>query len=91
MTETTTEVEKPIIVSKSAISTNTLTFIRYLLVAAGGILVSKGYLSDKTLNDIIGLILIIIPTAYGIWQSQKNNDIKVTLADEVPNRIAKVE
>lgn len=91
MTETTTKVEKPIVVNSSALPANLLTLLRYFLVASGGVLVTRGYLDDKTMNDIVGILMMLIPTLYGIYATQRSNDIKVTLADRVSDRTAIVK
>lgn len=68
-----------------------LTIARYVMVAAGGIFVSRGYLTDEQLNDVIGAILIVVPTLWGAYLAWRNNEQKKRMADPLPNSIAETK
>ena len=87
----TPPVEQPVIIAQSALPEASMTLLRYVLVAAGGVLVTQGYIDDRTLNDVVAALLIILPTLYGLFRTKRNHAIKVTLADKLPDRAARVE
>lgn len=91
MTDLTPPVEQPVTVPSSALPESTLTLLRYALVTLGGVFVSKGWLSDSDLNAIVGVLLIVIPTVYGIIKTKRNQAVQVTLADKLPDSVARVK
>ncbi len=91
MTETTMEIKKPIVVNSSAIPANVLTLVRYALMAIGAFLVSKGYFTEEAVNDLVGALLMLISTGYGLYATQRSHDTKVVLADRAPDRFAVVK
>lgn len=79
----------PIMVGSTRVTT-TMTAVRYLMVFAGGTLVSRGYLTDTELNDVVGAVLIIVPTVWGAYIAWRNNNQKKTMAQALPDSIAQV-
>lgn len=80
-----------------------LTALRYILAAAGGFIVSKGWLDAETLEQVIGAILVLIPAVAGIITNIKNKSkaeaakVVLTAADpgvtktEVAKAAAKIQ
>jgi hypothetical protein len=97
------DIEEPIVVPASATSQMVTTCVRYLLVALAGWLASKGLsallgidltellTSDQTVNAIAGLVVTGIVASLGALKSRKNVAVQQTLADKLPNRVARVE
>lgn len=86
------EVTPPIVVPASAIPATTLAMIRYALTALGGsLLVQRGIISDAELQDVIGVLLVFIPTAYGMWLTRRDNAKQRALAERLPDTIAQVQ
>lgn len=83
--------DTPVIVPASAVPEQSLTLLRYALVTLGGVFVSQGYLSDSDLNAIVGVLLIILPAVYGIVKTKRNQAVQVTLADNLPDSVARVQ
>lgn len=64
-----------------------LTALRYILTAVGAMLVSRGWFSEEEVNQIVGIALLVIPTAYGMWRARHNNS-KLQVAERLlPNEI----
>lgn len=85
-------VTPPIVVPASAIPDTILALIRYVLTAIGGsLLVKRGLITDAALQDIIGALLVIIPTVYGAWLTHRNNAKQKVMAVHLPDRIAQVK
>jgi hypothetical protein len=91
MTDLTPPVEQPVIVPSSAVPEQVTTLLRYVLVTLGGVFVSKGWLSDSDLNALVGAVLIIGPTVYGIIKTKRSNAVQQTLADKLPDSVAQVK
>lgn len=91
MTDLTPPVDQPVTVPASAIPEGALTLARYALVSLGGVFVSKGWLSDSDLNALVGALLIIVPTIYGIVKTKRNQAVQVTLARKLPDSVAQVK
>lgn len=79
----------PIMVGSTTTST-ILAVVRYLMVALGGVLVAKGYLTDEQLNDIVGGLLVLIPAMWGAYLTWRNNNQKKQMARALPDSIAQV-
>ncbi len=86
------EVTPPIVVPASAVPETVLAMIRYALTTLGGILlVKRGLVSDTELQEIVGAVLVIVPTVYGMWLTRRNNAKQKTMADHLPDEIAQVQ
>lgn len=44
-----------------------LSALRSVLIAAGGFVAGNGWLDQETVNELIGLAMVIIPAAWGVW------------------------
>lgn len=88
MTDTT---DMPVQVSASPLPAELATTLRYVLVMLGGIFVSRGYLSDAELNAIVGVVLIVAPTLWGIWKTRSNHSKQITMASVLPDSVARVK
>ncbi len=80
----------PIIVNESPLPQSAFTLLRYALTAIGGLLVSQGYFDEEVLNNVIGALLIIIPTAAGVYRTVFNKKQLVIAAAAAPNDVAVV-
>ena len=84
-------VTPPIVVPASAIPATTLAMIRYVLTALGGsLLVQRGIISDAELQNV-GILLVVIPTAYGMWLTRRENAKQKAMAVHLPDDIAQVQ
>jgi ABC-type nickel/cobalt efflux system permease component RcnA len=83
------EEEKPILVPSSSIPLSITTLLRYLVVALGGYLVAKGFVSKEEWIEIASAILIIVPTLWGMVATVRNNQQKKLMASHLPDSIAK--
>ncbi len=45
-----------------------LSAVRSILIAIGTFAASKGILDIKAVDDVAGIVLILGPTVWGIWQ-----------------------
>lgn len=88
MTDTT---EMPVTVPASPFTAELATTIRYALVTIGGIFVSRGWLSDAELNAIVGVVLIVAPTVWGVWKTRSNHTKQITMASVLPDSVAQVK
>lgn len=86
------ETTPPIVVPASAIPAATLAMIRYALATIGGaLLVKRGIISDGELQELVGFALVIIPAAYGMWLTHRDNKKQKAMADELPDTKALVQ
>lgn len=90
MDDLTPPVDTPVAVAASPLPAELATAVRYLMVAMGGVFVSKGWLSDVELNAIVGALLIVGPAIYGVILSRRNQAKQVTMANMLPDSVAKV-
>lgn len=56
------------------------TLLRQALLFAGGILVGKGYLDAQTMTAIVGAVLTIATSAYGIYKRSPTQIIETAAA-----------
>lgn len=47
------------------------SLIRHVLSAAGGFLVAKGLVSADQLPEIVGAVITLAATAWGVWSKKK--------------------
>lgn len=85
MTEST-----QVIVPASPVPEQALTLLRYVLVTIGGVFVSKGWLNDADLNTLVGGLLIVLPTLWGIIRTYRNNAAQKAMARQLPDAVAMV-
>jgi hypothetical protein len=86
------DVTPPIVVPASAVPATTLALIRYVLATIGGaLLVKRGIISDVELQELIGVALVIIPTAYGMWLTRRDQANQKAMADRLPDAVARVQ
>lgn len=50
-----------------------ITLLRYVLQFGGGVLVAKGTIDADTLEQVIGAIITLVMTGFGVWVNIKNN------------------
>lgn len=67
------------------------TVLRYLLTALGAWLVAEGWFTDEQANNIVGALLVIIPTVVGAIIARRNNNEKKVMADRLPDSVAEVK
>lgn len=83
--------EIPITVSSSALPAVIATILRYVLTAAGTLMLTKGYLpADLDITEIVGGIVALAAAAYGAWKAKVNNSKMQTMAAVLPDEIAKI-
>lgn len=86
------EVTPPIVVPASPIPETTVALIRYALTAFGGaLLVKRGIISNSELQDIVGVLLVVISAGYGMWLTRRNNAKQKAMAVHLPDEIAQVQ
>lgn len=84
--------ETPIVVNPDPTVASLGTTFRYALSFIGGILVSKGFLpADADVNAIVGGIMLIGSTGYGIYRTVFNKRQLVVAAEAAPNNVAVVK
>ena len=88
MTDTT---DMPVQVSASPVPAELATAARYLLVMAGGWFVNEGILTRGELEAIVGALLIIAPTVWGVWKTRSNHTKQITMAAVLPDSVAQVK
>jgi hypothetical protein len=77
-----------------ATSTNAavLTLARYLLTALGSLLlVDNGIMSNDTLQDVIGAVMVIAPAIQGVVLSIRDSRKQRQMAEALPDRLAVVK
>ncbi len=90
MSEYEAPVGQPVIVPASSIPESSMTLLRYALTALGGVLVSRGYLNDQTLNDVVGGLLLILPVVWGILRTKRSIAKQQTMAEQLPDSAAQI-
>lgn len=48
-------------------SSQLLSLARNMLAFAGGIVTSKGWVDEETMTTISGVVMTIVPVAWGMW------------------------
>ncbi len=81
---------EPILVSDQTAAGAILTALRYLITALGGFFVSRGAISDDTLQMILGIVGAVAPNLIGVFLSIRNKRKLITAAEAAPNSVAKV-
>lgn len=71
----------------SATLSSVVSGVRYLITAAGGYAIAKGWLDQSTINAIAALAAAVIPAIYGVYQSYRNSRALKAAAPIVPNTI----
>lgn len=64
-------------------SQNFMTSLRYLITALGSFAVGKGWITNDTINAVLGVVAIIGPLAWGMytnWKKQQDAKQSVTAA-----------
>lgn len=65
-----------------------LSALRSVLIAIGGYVTGRGWLDSATVNEIIGLAMVLIPAAWGVWhkfteerktKDRENDAVKATV------------
>lgn len=58
-----------------------MSLARSALITLGGVLVTKGYIDQAALTDVVGAILVIGPAIWGILQKvEANEKLKAAIA-----------
>ena len=71
---------------------NFMTTVRYTITAVGAFAVAKGWISDETVNTLVGLAAIFGPLAWGMWVNySKQQKLKQAAATGVAVGIAHAE
>lgn len=93
-------VDEPVIVSSTATTALVTTLVRYALVMLAGYLLAKGLVSEETrdlllspevINAVVVLLLGLVPTALGMLKVKRNNAVQQTLANHLPDYVARVK
>lgn len=81
----------PIEVNPNPLPASLATLLRYVLTFVGGLAVSKGVLpADSDVNELVGAVVAVAATAYGIWRTIRNKKELVVAAEAAPNSVATV-
>jgi uncharacterized membrane protein len=83
--------ERPIVVSGSAIPEQLAQAIRTALIAIAGYMAGKGWLDEELASAILPVVLLLVPFVWGQITAKRNNAVKQTLADKLPDQIAQVK
>jgi hypothetical protein len=82
----------PIEVNPSQLPGGAATLLRYALTAAGTAMVTNHVLpADSNVNNIVGAVLVVVSTGYGMWRTWHNKREAVTMAAAAPDRVAVVK
>jgi hypothetical protein len=84
MTDTAT----PVIVNPNALPDIAATAVRYLAALLSGWLIRKGIIADADSALILGLMLALATTAWGLYRTWANKAKLVTVASAAPNHVA---
>lgn len=82
--------ETPVVVKESAVPAQTLTAFRSLLLALGSYAVGRGWIDDGILQALVPVVLIVGPLLWSQLATRKKQAQLVTLAQRVPDSVAKV-
>lgn len=81
----------PIVVPASALPAQVTSGIRSALVAAGAYAVGKGWIDESTAGAIVTVGLVIVPLVWSQLSARRNHARQVTMASQLPNRVAQVK
>lgn len=82
--------DTPIIVSESAVPTQVMAALRQLLVAAGGYLVGRGWLTGELVEALVPALLLLVPFAWSQLKVRRVQAKLVTAASAAPDSVAQV-
>lgn len=82
--------ETPVIVKDSAAPAQLMTALRSLLLAAGAYAVGRGWVDDGLVQAAVPVLLIVGPLIWSQFSTRKKQAQLVTLANRVPDSVAKV-
>lgn len=82
--------ETPVVVKDSAAPAQFMTALRSLLLALGSYAVGRGWIDDGLLQAIIPVALVVGPVLWAQFSTRKKQAQLVTLANRVPDNVAKV-
>lgn len=81
----------PIEVNPSQLSAGAATLLRYGLTALGTAMVTRRVLpADTDVNSLVGAVLVLVSTAYGMWRTWHNKRQAVAMASAAPDSVAVV-
>lgn len=81
--------EKPIEIPSTDTAPAVVTLMRYLLVALGGWLISRGWMEQEQLDTLVPIVLVAVPTIVGVWKTITKNREGRTMASLLHDSIAK--
>ncbi len=74
--------EPPLVVTDQTMTSAILTAFRYVLTAIGGALVTRGAITEDTLQLVLGIVGAVGPNVIGVFLSIRNKKrlIRATIA-----------
>lgn len=81
----------PIIVSDQTVTPPLWSLLRYVFAGVGGVFVQKGYITDDTLQTLLGVAAILVPAIWGAWLSIRNKSKLIAAARSAHNDVAQVK
>lgn len=85
-------VQTPITVNPAQLPAGAATLLRYALTAIGGVMLNHKLLPAGTdVNAVVGAVLVVVSTGYGIWKTYRNKAQLVTAAAAAPDNVAVVK
>lgn len=73
-----------IVVPNSPLPDEAKTALRYVLTALGGILVSRGFITEGELMTIVGVVLVAGPAVWGVIKTRANWNKLTTIEPHAP-------
>lgn len=83
-------VDTPIVVHESAVPTQLMAALRQALIALGGYLVGKGWLTDELAQAVIPVVLLVGPVIWSQFRVRSGQAKLVTAAAAAPDSVAQV-
>lgn len=72
-------------VSKSLVAHQLGSLLRVMLGALSGYLVGKGWMDASVGLELVPVILMVVSLVWSAWNNRKTRDLKVEIANRVPN------
>ena len=82
---------EPIIVDPDPTAAMVWVAIRSLLFAAGGFFVGKGWVTQETLEAVVGALMVLLPDAFVLVKKRQNTAKLARMAAVAPDNVAQVK
>lgn len=80
----------PIVVNPNPLPTQAWVAVRDVLKVAGGVLVTRGLVTDAQLETLVGAVLVVAPIIWAQYRARRDKAKMTLLAQAAPNSVGVV-